>query len=100
MTDSVAPGYDNKPARRGKHLVPKAMQDYRVQGTLGMRSRSARKCRDCAAYSVLSWRADLYRLAESVCLTVELGETDRLAGCDFVRHATAPGLRALSEPSL
>lgn len=41
-----------------------------------------------------------YRLAESVHLTIELGNTDRLADCDFVRHATAPGLRALSEPSI
>src|SRR5699024_10351967 len=36
-----------------------------------------------------------YRLAESVELSLDLGNAERLAECDFVRHTSSPGVRAL-----
>ncbi|MEE2033343.1 GAF domain-containing protein, partial [Rhodococcus chondri] len=40
-----------------------------------------------------------YRLAESVELSLDLGSAERLAECDFVRHASSPGVRALHATS-
>ncbi len=39
-----------------------------------------------------------YRFTESVELTVELGNAEHLADCDFVRHTAGPALRALCDP--
>ncbi|EME19560.1 helix-turn-helix domain-containing protein [Rhodococcus triatomae] len=38
-----------------------------------------------------------YRLADSVHLSLDLGRTDRLTECDFVRRSTSPAVRALSD---